>query len=71
MFLIEDPNHRIFAMYCRHDRNTKVHVAALVTNAKAPVLRHAAFGNIKFRHHLDARDQRLMIGQIDRIHFRV
>ena len=55
-------------MYCRHDRNTKVHVSSFVTNPKAAVLRHTTFGDIQFRHHLDARDQCLVISQIDRIH---
>ena len=55
----------------RHDRNTKVDVASFVADAKAAVLRHAALGNVQLGHHLDARNQSLMMRQIDGVDFRV
>ena len=48
LFFVEDTNHRVFAVHSRHDRNAKIDVASFVTHPKAPVLRHAAFGDVEF-----------------------
>ena len=58
-------------MHGRHDRNSKIHVATFVANAEAAVLGHAALSNVEFGHYLDARDQRLMVSEIDGIDFLV
>ena len=58
-------------MHGRHDRNAEINVTSLVTHAETAVLRHTALSDVEFRHNLDARNQRLMIGQIDWIDFRV
>ena len=55
----------------RHDRDTEIDVASFITNSEPAVLRHATLGDVELRHDFDTRDQRLVIGEIDRIDFRV
>src|SRR5580765_3576643 len=71
LLFVEDTNDGVFAVNRRHDGNTKVYVTSFVTHAEAPILRHAPLGNIEFRHDLDARDQSLVISEIDWIDFLV
>ena len=54
VFLVQHPQHRVFAMHAGHDRHPKIDVAAGVSHLEAPVLRHAALGNVQFGQHLDA-----------------
>ena len=56
-------------MHGRHDRNAEVNVTPFVAHAEPAILRHAALGNVEFRHDLDARDQGLVVGEIDGIDF--
>src|ERR1051325_2268593 len=71
LLFVKNTNDSILAVHGRHDRDAKVNVTSLVAHAKTPVLRHAALGDVQFRHDLDARDQRLVIGQIDRVNLLV
>src|SRR5215475_1441982 len=64
LLLVEDADHRVFAVDRGHDRDAEVDAAALDTHAETPVLRDAALGDVKFRHDLDARDDRLMIANV-------
>src|SRR5262249_54030328 len=68
---VENTNNSILAMYRRHNRDAKVNVASLVAHAEAPVLRDAPLGDVEFRHDLDARNEGLVIGQVDWIDFGV
>src|SRR4029078_3566881 len=71
LLFIENTNDRVFAVNRRHDRNAEVDVASFVTNTKTTVLRHATLRDVELRHDLDTRDQPRVIGEIDRIDFRV
>ena len=52
----------------RHDGNTEIDGAALIARLETSVLRNAAFGNIEFRHDLDARKNRRVMFLGDRRH---
>ena len=58
-------------MHGRHDRDAEINIAPFVAHAKASVLRHTPLGDVEFRHDLDARDERLMISEVNRINFTV
>ena len=66
--LVEDTDHRIFAVNARHDRHAQVDVAPGRLDTEAPVLRHAALGDIEFGQHFQARDD--VLGQLDAAHCR-
>ncbi len=51
---VEDAQDGILAVDARHDRDAQVDFAALVADPEPPVLRHATFGDVEFRHDLDA-----------------
>ena len=57
-FLVQDAQNRVFSVDGRHDGNAEIDEAALVADPEAPVLRHAALGDIQFAHDLDARNNR-------------
>src|SRR5207249_7521480 len=71
LLFVENTNNRVFAVHGRHNRNTEVNIPPFVAHAKTAILRHAPLSNVQLRHNLDTGDQGLMIGQIDRINFRV
>ncbi len=56
-FLIQNAQHCIFAVDRRHDGHPKIDRTAAVSHPEAAVLRDAAFGDVQFRHHLDAGDE--------------
>ena len=56
-FLIQDTQHRVLAVDRGHDGHAEINRAPAVAHAEAAVLRDAAFGDIQFRHHLDAGDE--------------
>src|SRR5262245_36775973 len=64
LLLVEDADHRVFAVDRGHDRNAEVDAAAFDAHAEAPVLRNAALGDVEFRHDFDARDDRLMVADV-------
>ena len=65
---VEHAEHGVFAMDRRHDRDAEVNGAAVVLHAEAAVLRHAALGNIKLAHDLDAGNDGRMMLFADRRH---
>src|ERR1043166_6923075 len=67
LLLVEDTNHAVFAVDGRHDGDAEVNVAPLVADAEASVLRDAALGDVEFRHDLDAGDERLVVGDVNRL----
>src|SRR6185312_4124170 len=71
LLFVENTNDRVLAMNGGHDGHAEVHVAALIPDSKAAVLRHAALGDIEFGHYLDTRNQRLVISEVDGIDFGV
>ena len=48
-------------MHRRHDADAEVDQTPLVAHAETAVLRHAAFGDIQLAHHLNARQDRLVV----------
>src|SRR5215468_3470983 len=64
LLLVEDADHRVFAVDRGHDRNAEVDAPALNAHAETPVLRDAALGDVEFGHDLDARDDRLMMADV-------
>ena len=57
----QNTQHGLFAKDRRQNRDTDVDVGAgLETCAEVAVLRDAVLGNVKIRHDLDTRDERLM-----------
>ena len=53
--LIEDAQYGILAEHARHHRNPEVDFPAFAARSKPAILRHAALGDVQFRHDLDAR----------------
>ena len=56
--LVEDPEDRLLAEDRRQGRHAKVDLAGAVPELEAPVLRHAALGDVQVRHDLEAREDR-------------
>jgi hypothetical protein len=57
---VEDAHRDLLAVLHRQGRHAEVDRAVLVAHLDAAVLRHAALGDVHPRHHLQARDQRLL-----------
>ena len=58
---IEHAQHRVFSMDGRHDGDAEINGPPAVTHPEAPILRHAALGNIQLAHHLNARNDGGMV----------
>ena len=63
-FLVEDAQHRVFAMHGRHDGHAQINVARIGPHQKAAVLRHPALGDVEIGEHLDARNHLLGGGAV-------
>ncbi len=57
--LVEGAQHRVFAEDAGNHRDAEIDRTAVEGDAEAAVLRHAALGDVEFRHDLDARDDLL------------
>src|SRR5437899_3298065 len=67
LLFVENTDNGVLAVNRRHDRNTEIDRAPLVTHAKTTILWEAPLADVEFRHALDSRDQRLMERDVDRI----
>ena len=69
-FLVEDTEHRIFAVDRRHDGNTEVDrtLGVTVLHAETAVLRNTALRDVQLAHHLDTGDDRSVMFASDRRH---
>ena len=67
-FLVENPDNRVLTMNGRHDRHPEVDGAARKPDLEAAVLGNPFLGDIEFRHHLDAADNRRVVPFVNRFH---
>ncbi|GBC76990.1 hypothetical protein HRbin08_00458 [bacterium HR08] len=61
LLLVEDADDGIFAVNGRYDRDAEINGAPAHAHAEPAILRDAPLSDVQFRHHLDARDDRLMM----------
>jgi hypothetical protein len=64
--LVEYAQYRVFAKNAGHDGHAKIHFVAAHRHFEATVLRHAALGDVEFRHHLDAGNH--LLRQLQTVH---
>ena len=67
--LVQQAQHGALAMRARQRAHAHVHGAGADAQADAAVLRHALFGDVEFRHDLQARDQRRVQRPVGLHHF--
>ena len=71
VLLVENADDGVLAVNRRHDRDTEVDLATAQVEFEATVLRHPLLGDVEIRHDLDARDDRVVVAQLDWIHGRI
>ena len=75
--LVEHPDHDVFTVHARHDRNPEVHgpgtaIASAGKRRPEPsILRYPALRDVEFRHHLEPGDDRLVVRPVHRLHRRI
>src|SRR6185295_5849178 len=66
LLFVENTYDAVFTVHRRHNRYAEVDLATAQHDAEAAVLRHAALGDVEFRHDLDALNDRLVVGNVNR-----
>ena len=75
--LVEHPDHDVFAVHAGHDGNPEIDGAGTAVGIpgkrrpEPPILRYPAFRDVELRHHLEPRDDGLVVRAVHRLHRRI